>query len=147
MSAGVGLVRDRIASLAEDCPHTRVVLAGYSQGAAVVHRAAATLSEPTLAAVVLMGDPQRNPRDTVETTSLGTGTLAGRGNGGVGAAFPAALSERVLEVCAHGDDVCNAPAGGRVGPPSATHHSAYKDRATQRRIAREVDRLAVSAGN
>ena len=58
VSAGVGLVRDRIASLAEDCTHTRVVLVGYSQGAEVVHRL--VVAHPRLVRLaVLMGDPAR----------------------------------------------------------------------------------------
>jgi cutinase len=96
--------------------------------------------------VVLIGDPLRNPADPVRTMRLGTAALAGRGNGGVGARFPDAVRGEVLEVCAHGDDVCNAPPAGRVGPPSTTHRTTYKHRATQGRIALEAAGMVVGGG-
>ena len=111
----------------------RVVVVGYSQGAEVAHRV--VVAHPrrvTLA--VLMGDPLRDPADRVNTLTLGTGSLAGRGNGGPYARFPAAVRSRVLEVCVRGDDVCNAPLTGRVGPPSATHRTAYQGEGAVRHI-------------
>ncbi len=112
----------------------RVVLVGYSQGAEVVHRVA--VAHPgRVALAVLMGDPLRNPTDQVATLTLGTGALGGRGNAGPGERFPDEVRRRVLEVCVRGDDVCNAPLTGRVGPPAAAHHTGYQDLATARGIA------------
>jgi len=111
----------------------RVVLVGYSQGAEVAHRVAAA-HPGRVSLAVLMGDPLRDPADQVHTLTLGTGTLSGRGNGGPYARFPAAVRPRVLEVCVRGDDVCNAPLTGRVGPPSATHRTAYQGDGAVRRI-------------
>jgi pimeloyl-ACP methyl ester carboxylesterase len=110
-----------------------VVLVGYSQGAEVAHRVA--VAHPRrVALVVLMGDPLRDPADRVHTLTLGTGALTGRGNGGPYARFPSVVRPRVLEVCVRSDDVCNAPLTGRVGPPSATHRSAYQGDGAVRRI-------------
>jgi cutinase len=47
---------------ASQCPHTQIVLSGYSQGAQVVHNGAALLKPSTAArvkAVVLFGDPYK----------------------------------------------------------------------------------------
>ncbi|PLB47384.1 cutinase-domain-containing protein [Aspergillus steynii IBT 23096] len=41
----------------KQCPKTKVVLGGYSQGSMVVHNAASKLSEGQIAAAVLFGDP------------------------------------------------------------------------------------------
>lgn len=110
-----------------------VVLVGYSQGAEVAHRVA--VAHPRrVASVVLMGDPLRDPADQVRTLTLGTGSLDGRGNGGPYARFPSVVRPRVLEVCVQGDDVCNAPPTGRVGPPSAAHRSAYQGDGAVRRV-------------
>lgn len=143
---GVRLVDDQLTELRKNCPSSRVGLVGYSEGAEVVHRAATAAGAGRLAVVVLMGDPQRNPADPVATLRLGTAALTGQGNGGVGARFPDAVRHEVLEVCAQGDDVCNAPPTGRVGPPSATHRAAYKHWATQRRVAVEAARVVVGGG-
>lgn len=113
----------------------RVVLVGYSQGAEVVHRV--VVAHPRrVSLAVLMGDPLRDPADQVSTLTLGTGSLAGRGNGGPYARFPPVVRPRVLEVCVRGDDVCNAPLTGRVGPPSATHRTAYQGEGAVTRIVR-----------
>jgi pimeloyl-ACP methyl ester carboxylesterase len=98
-----------------------VTLVGYSQGAEIVHRLVAAHPEQ-VALAVLMGDPLRAAGSPALT--LGTGRLEGRGNAGPGPRLPAGV--RVLEVCVQGDDVCNAPLTGRVGPPSQTHRTAYE---------------------
>ncbi|PYI21833.1 cutinase-domain-containing protein [Aspergillus violaceofuscus CBS 115571] len=64
------------------CPNTKVVLGGYSQGSMVVHNAASSLSAGQIQAAVLFGDP-------LKMTSVGK--LA---------------SSKVKEFCATGDPVC-----------------------------------------
>ncbi|OJJ96630.1 hypothetical protein ASPACDRAFT_63532 [Aspergillus aculeatus ATCC 16872] len=64
------------------CPNTKVVLGGYSQGSMVVHNAASSLSAGQIQAAVLFGDP-------LKMTSVGK--LA---------------SSKVKEFCAVGDPVC-----------------------------------------
>lgn len=92
-----------MARLANDtlsaCPGSALVLAGYSQGAQVVHNAAASLPAATaarLSSVVLFGDPR---------------------NGSAVAGVDAA---RTLVVCHAGDDVC---AGGDLVLPPHLNYS------------------------
>ncbi|RAH72528.1 carbohydrate esterase family 5 protein [Aspergillus aculeatinus CBS 121060] len=64
------------------CPNTKVVLGGYSQGSMVVHNAASSLSAGQIQAAVLFGDP-------LKMTSVGK-----------------LDSSKVKEFCAVGDPVC-----------------------------------------
>lgn len=41
----------------KQCPHTKIVLGGYSQGSMVVHNAANSLDAGQITAAVLFGDP------------------------------------------------------------------------------------------
>jgi cutinase len=67
------------------CPSTKVVVSGYSQGGMVVHNAFSShgLTSKQIAAAVQFGDPQ---------------------NGQAVGDLP---SSDVLEICHDGDDVCN----------------------------------------
>ena len=122
----------------------RVVLVGYSQGAEVVHRV--VVGHPhRVALAVLMGDPLRNPADHVPTLTLGTGTLTGRGNAGPGDRFPGVVRAHVLEVCVRGDDVCNAPPAGRIGPASPVHRRAYQGAGAARTVAVRAARIAAGS--
>ncbi|KAL8953270.1 MAG: hypothetical protein Q9222_000875 [Ikaeria aurantiellina] len=69
----------------QQCPSTKIVLSGYSQGGLVVHKAAQSLSATPPAAAVIFGDPQ---------------------NGQSVANVPAA---DLKEFCAQGDGVCGTP--------------------------------------
>ncbi|KAJ7849168.1 cutinase [Mycena leptocephala] len=65
--AGSATMAGLINTAASKCPSTEIVLGGYSQGAQLVHKAAATLSATVTArisAVVLFGDPERVGRST-----------------------------------------------------------------------------------
>ncbi|PYH43907.1 cutinase-domain-containing protein [Aspergillus saccharolyticus JOP 1030-1] len=64
------------------CPNTKVVLGGYSQGAMVVHNAASQLSSGEIQAAVLFGDPLK--AESIDNLS----------------------SSKVKEFCATGDPVC-----------------------------------------
>ncbi|OJJ31632.1 hypothetical protein ASPWEDRAFT_698165 [Aspergillus wentii DTO 134E9] len=66
----------------QQCPDTKVVLGGYSQGSMVVHNAANSLSDGQVTAAVLFGDPFK---------MLNVGKLS---------------SDKVKEFCAAGDPVC-----------------------------------------
>lgn len=66
----------------KQCPKTKVVLGGYSQGAMVTHNAANRLGANQVAAAVLFGDP-------FKTQSVGK-----------------LSSSDVKEFCATGDPVC-----------------------------------------
>ncbi|KAL8690628.1 MAG: hypothetical protein Q9218_003962 [Villophora microphyllina] len=69
----------------QQCPSTKIVLSGYSQGGFVVHKAGSSLSATPPAAAVIFGDPQ---------------------NGSPVANVPAA---DLKEYCAAGDGVCGTP--------------------------------------
>lgn len=68
------------------CPSTKIVLSGYSQGGFVVHYAAANgLSASQISAAVIFGDPEN------------------------GSAVTNVPSSNLLEICASGDEVCQDP--------------------------------------
>lgn len=85
-----------------ECPNTKVVVSGYSQGGMVVHNAfsAQGLTSTQVAAAVLFGDP-----------------LNGRAVGNLPAA-------RTKQYCASGDSICE---GGGFGITSA--HISYGNNA------------------
>jgi cutinase len=148
VASGVRMVTRRLGTLARSCPRSRFVVVGFSEGAQVGHLAAVRLAPAEadrVAAVALLGDPLRDPSDAVRTETFGTGPLAGRGNAGPGPAFPMGIRDRVLLLCARGDDVCNAPPTGRVGPPSVTHRTFYEQPSSARTTGRLVASV-VSAG-
>ncbi|EDN08022.1 predicted protein [Histoplasma mississippiense (nom. inval.)] len=64
------------------CPNSKVVLAGYSQGASVIHNASIDLWDAQIARVVLFGDPLR------------------------GLPLVAIAKDKVMEICAKGDPIC-----------------------------------------
>ncbi|KAJ9489604.1 hypothetical protein VN97_g3669 [Penicillium thymicola] len=64
------------------CPKTKVLLGGYSQGAMVVHRAASSLTADQITAAVLFGDPLK---------AQSVGKVPG---------------DKVKEFCHQGDPVC-----------------------------------------
>lgn len=66
----------------KNCPNTKVVLGGYSEGAMVVHNAASSLTADQVAAAVLFGDPLK---------AESVGKLS---------------TSDVKEFCATGDPVC-----------------------------------------
>lgn len=81
--------RDMTASVASavvKCPSSRIVLSGFSQGAQVVHRAAALIpvaQRANVGAIVLFGDPND------------------------GDAFPGTLNNNVKTFCNDGDLICD----------------------------------------
>ncbi len=71
VDAGAKALGEEYASFVAACPNSKVVLAGYSQGAMVVHRNLQALAtSPNLAAVLLIADGDRRPEDP--TLNLGT---------------------------------------------------------------------------
>lgn len=120
-SVGIGAANlvDRLDTLARDCPATRIVLIGYSQGAQVVKTAMAGRAPvDRLAAVILLADPSR------ETLQLGVFRI---GNlDGVGALSEEPLADHIrpltIDVCALTDAVCS---GG--GLDFESHIIGYDD--------------------
>lgn len=104
-------------SFVQRCPTTKVVLAGYSQGAMVVHRNLQALAaSPNLAASLLIADGDRLPNDT--TVNIGSVTSVPGAGRGVAqdwpilahaptATLPPSLGSRTISVCDLGDAVCD----------------------------------------
>ncbi|MBF6366891.1 cutinase family protein [Nocardia puris] len=114
-SSGAGSVSeaDLTAAVQGLCSETRVVLAGYGQGAEVVGDLATTLGNrggPILAsrvlAVALVSDPRRDPA----TAQLGT-PVSGHGVTGPRPQGFGELTDRVRTLCLDGDSYCSTTAG------------------------------------
>lgn len=114
VDAGVAALGNQYAAFTQQCPDSKVVLAGYSQGAMVVHRNLAPLAgSPNLAAALLVADGDRLPADP--TVNLGTATASTRK--GVAQDWPIlahapapltpAIGSRTISVCDRGDAVCD----------------------------------------
>ena len=116
VDAGSAALGKQYEAFVQRCPATKVVLAGYSQGAMVVHRNLEALqASPNLAAALLVADGDRLPEDP----TLNLGTASGIPERGKGAAqdwpilahAPAPLSPamgaRTISVCDLGDAVCD----------------------------------------
>jgi hypothetical protein len=116
VDAGAAALGKQYEGFVQRCPASKVVLAGYSQGAMVVHRNLHALeASPNLAAVLLVADGDRLPEDP----TLNLGTASGIPERGKGAAqdwpilahAPAPLSPaigaRTISVCDLGDAVCD----------------------------------------
>jgi pimeloyl-ACP methyl ester carboxylesterase len=94
---GVAKTLSHVQAQAAACPNQKFVLVGYSQGADVMHNAAAKLPEalhPRVIAVVMFGDPGN------------MGPTAKSPLGGTVPVFPKVLANRLMENCAKGDPVC-----------------------------------------
>ena len=116
VDAGAKALGEQYATFVAQCPTSKVVLAGYSQGAMAVHRNLAALAgSPNLAAVLLIADGDRRPDDP--TLNLGTASgIPERGKGvaqdwPILAHAPAPLAPelgaRTISVCNLNDAVCD----------------------------------------
>jgi cutinase len=117
VKAGAAATEKQYQDFVARCPSTEVVLAGYSQGAMVVHRNLKALAQdPHVAAVLLIADGDRLPNDT--TYNLGsTAYVPGPGKGVAQEhsflasaptdPLPAALGARTISVCDLNDPVCD----------------------------------------
>lgn len=117
VKAGTAAAGEQFTAFTERCPDTKVILAGYSQGAMVMHRNLEDLAEdPHVAAVLLVADGDRLPGDT--TIDMGsTARVPGVGKGvaqehsflasAPTSPLPPALGARTISVCDVGDLVCD----------------------------------------
>lgn len=116
VDTGTAAMDQQYQAFVAQCPTTKVVLAGYSQGAMVMHRNLAKLSDsPNLAAVLLVADGDRRVDDA--TLNLGTvDAVPGRGKGvaqdwpilaHAPAPLPPAVAARTISVCDLNDAVCD----------------------------------------
>ncbi|MGD9619990.1 MAG: cutinase family protein [Mycolicibacterium sp.] len=118
------------------CPGSQVVLAGYSQGAMVVHRNLHALdAAPQLAAALLIADGDRLPQDP--TINLGSVTAVPGSGKGVAqdwpilarapAPLPVSMGARTISVCNLGDAVCDydPDADDEMNPAAVAVHTGY----------------------
>ncbi|MET8779469.1 cutinase family protein [Nocardia sp. NPDC004654] len=113
-TTGAGSVsgQELTATVSALCSDTRVVLAGYGQGAEVTGDLATTIGNKQgpipaarVVAVALVSDPRRDPA----TTQLGT-TVSGQGVTGPRSQSFGELTDRVRTLCAEGDPYCSTTA-------------------------------------
>lgn len=117
VEAGADAAADQIETFTERCPATKLVLAGYSQGAMVIHRNLHDLADnPNVAAALLIADGDRLPGDT--TVNMGsTAVVPGAGKGAAQEhsflasaptdPLPVSIGSRTISVCDVGDPVCD----------------------------------------
>jgi cutinase len=135
---GTAATAKQFAAFTAQCPDTKVVLAGYSQGAMVIHRNLYALADdPHVAAALLVADGDRLPVDT--TLAMGsTAVLPGKGMGVAQdhsflastntSKLPPEIGARTVSVCDIGDPVCDFDPDSDVdamSPASIAIHTAY----------------------
>jgi hypothetical protein len=123
------------AAFSAKCPTSKVILAGYSQGAMVVHRNLNTIgANPNVAAALLIADGDRRPEDP--TLNIGSVTgVPGKGKGvaqdwpilaHAPAPLPPATGARTISVCELGDAVCDYDEDAeKVSPMATLIHTSY----------------------
>jgi hypothetical protein len=135
VDAGTAALGAQYASFAALCPATKVVLAGYSQGAMVAHRNLQALADtPSVAAALLVADGDRLPGDNV--ISMGSANPGSTKTLGVAqdwpilahapAKLPVSIGSRTISVCDRGDAVCDYdPDADEVSPAAVAIHTSY----------------------
>jgi hypothetical protein len=135
VDAGTAALGAQYATFAQRCPASKVVLAGYSQGAMVVHRNLKALADsPDVAAVLLVADGDRLPDDNVVT--MGSVTATPDNGKGVAqdwpilahapAKLPLPIGSRTISVCDSGDAVCDYDSNSKqVTPAAVAIHTSY----------------------
>lgn len=153
LEIGVDATLQTLIARARDCPEERIVLAGYSQGAMVMHRVLEALEErgTTRAQIlgrvdgaVLIADGDRVPRDTTNfygtapQDSRGIGVLYRKISGASGKKLSRATGLKTHSVCNISDAVCDAPGTGY------TVHTGYTGTAAVFQAADAVTRSVMS---
>ncbi len=135
VDVGTAALGGQFAEFTARCPESKVVLAGYSQGAMVVHRNLAAIgANPNLAAALLIADGDRHPDDT--TVNIGTASPDPEKTGGAAqdwpilahapALLPANIGVRTISVCDAGDAVCDYdPDAEEVSATAVAVHTSY----------------------
>jgi hypothetical protein len=135
VDTGAAALGKQYEEFVQQCPTSKVVLAGYSQGAMVVHRNLQALAaSPNLAAVLLVADGDRRTDDP----TLNLGTVSGVPKHGKGVAqdwpilahapavLPADIGAKTISVCDLGDAVCDPdPAADKTSARAKAIHTSY----------------------
>jgi hypothetical protein len=133
---GTDAAAEQLKAFSAQCPATKVILAGYSQGAMVIHRNLHDLADdPQVVAALLVADGDRLPVDT--TINMGSTALAPGVGKGVAqehsfladtdtSMLPAAIGARTVSVCDIGDPVCDSvPDQDSMSPAGIAIHTGY----------------------
>ena len=135
---GTDATAKQFEAFTERCPTTKVVLAGYSQGAMVIHRNLHDLADdPHVAAALLIADGDRLPLDN--TINLGSTAVVPSAGKGVAqehsflasaptSKLPMEIGARTVSVCDVGDPVCDADADtdtDALSPAALAIHTSY----------------------
>lgn len=138
VEAGTDATAEQFAAFTAKCPDTKVVLAGYSQGAMVIHRNLEDLADdPHVAAALLIADGDRLPVDT--TINLGSTAVVPSAGKGVAqehsflasaptSTLPPEMGARTVSVCDVGDPVCDYDATvetDSLSPAALAIHRSY----------------------
>jgi cutinase len=139
VKAGTEAAAEQFEAFTERCPTTKVVLAGYSQGAMVIHRNLHDLADdPHVAAALLIADGDRLPTDT--TVNLGSTAVVPSVGKGVAqehsflasaptSELPPEMGARTVSVCDVGDPVCDADPDAdtddALSPAALAIHTSY----------------------
>ena len=158
LEEGVANVQAELRNRAMSCPDERIVLAGYSQGAMVMHRALQGLAAAQDPAgrqllartdgAILVSDGDRRPRDRATDygtarRSRGIGFALRPESGTRAAKLPAGMRSRIHSVCLALDVVCDYQPDVHNGigalQGAAVHTDGYDD---SRFVNRAVDAVA-----
>ncbi len=133
---GTDATAEQLDAFTARCPQTKVVLAGYSQGAMVIHRNLHDLPDDSpVVAALLVADGDRLPADT--TIKMGSTAVMPATGKGVAqehsflastdtSPLPPRIGARTVSVCDVGDPVCDYDADAEEIPASAIAiHTAY----------------------
>ena len=135
VDAGTNALGAQYADFTAQCPTSKVVLAGYSQGAMAVHRNLLAIgANPNLSAALLIADGDRHPDDT--TVNIGSASKDPEKTGGAAqdwpilahapALLPANIGVRTISVCDAGDAVCDYdPDAEEVSATAVAIHTSY----------------------
>jgi Cutinase len=135
VDTGATALGAQYATFSAKCPTSKVVLAGYSQGAMVVHRNLLTLgANPNVAGALLIADGDRLPADpTINIGSVTSVPGAGKGSAQdwpnlahAPQPLPPVIGARTISVCELGDAVCDYdPDAEKVSPIATAIHTGY----------------------
>ncbi|WP_413468037.1 cutinase family protein [Mycobacterium sp. RTGN4] len=137
---GIRDATNRIEATVSDCPNTRIVLGGFSQGAAVA--AFVTAADVPAGVPAFLVPPPMPPEVANHVAAVALfGTPSNRFLSDSGApviTIGPLYVPKTTELCAQGDTICN---GAPPGPPTAAHGSYVANGLTAQAASFAVGRL------
>lgn len=138
INAGTSSMLAAARSLQRSCPDTKVVLAGFSQGAMVTHWAAGS-APSNVAAALLIADGFRNTSDKAVFVGTGSKTNRGVATGVLASPPPLTSTPPAVTVCLRGDVVCDASA--ELDLSSKVHTTGYLSKRVQNAQAKQLYKI------